>query len=304
MRHLFLGFAVLDSMLGAVSCVLAFLVWRRTRVKAYACYLGIMFSLNVLVGCFIANFYLREFLDVALLDFVFVDRPAIFVGIALAASTCAFFSWLANAAIFGYDGIRTILPLAVMAASIIVGSLILGPFPIAWARGAGCTLGACLAVSGMLLLRGRRRIRPAAMRKLAAIVPFYLAATIALCVIEIAAKLRFFAVQGMTAAPLCHACWSVANSAILIVELARGKSGTLPFDESLERVASDFGLSPREAEIVLLICEGMANKAIADRLRLAPRTVENYVYRLYRKLGVASRFELIRISGIGGARAE
>ncbi|WP_301547000.1 LuxR C-terminal-related transcriptional regulator [Gordonia sp. X0973] len=49
------------------------------------------------------------------------------------------------------------------------------------------------------------------------------------------------------------------------------------------------GLTPRETEVVALIREGLANKQIARRLELSPKTVEGHVTRLMGKLGVTSR---------------
>jgi len=42
-----------------------------------------------------------------------------------------------------------------------------------------------------------------------------------------------------------------------------------------------------------LICEGLADKEIAARLKLAPNTVRNHVATMYSKLGLHSRTEAI-----------
>jgi DNA-binding CsgD family transcriptional regulator len=51
-------------------------------------------------------------------------------------------------------------------------------------------------------------------------------------------------------------------------------------------------LTDRETEIVMLIGEGLSNRAIAERLTLSPRTVESYVYRAMVKTDTKSRDEL------------
>ena len=48
----------------------------------------------------------------------------------------------------------------------------------------------------------------------------------------------------------------------------------------------------RELEIANLIAMGMANKQIAARLELSPKTIEGHVTRLMAKLGVTSRVQI------------
>ncbi|WP_137805621.1 helix-turn-helix transcriptional regulator [Pseudomonas sp. G(2018)] len=52
-------------------------------------------------------------------------------------------------------------------------------------------------------------------------------------------------------------------------------------------------LTVREREVLELICEGLADKEIAARLKLAPNTVRNHVATVYSKLDVHSRSEAI-----------
>ena len=51
-------------------------------------------------------------------------------------------------------------------------------------------------------------------------------------------------------------------------------------------------LSSRELEIVDLIQQAKTNKEIAFELRLTVGTVKEYVYHIFRKLGVTNRTEL------------
>jgi DNA-binding NarL/FixJ family response regulator len=52
-------------------------------------------------------------------------------------------------------------------------------------------------------------------------------------------------------------------------------------------------LSKREAEVVRSLAEGLTNREIAARLGLSPHTIKNYLFRVYDKLGVSSRLELL-----------
>ena len=48
---------------------------------------------------------------------------------------------------------------------------------------------------------------------------------------------------------------------------------------ALRQASEALPLTDRESEIVMLIGEGLSNRAIAERLTLSVRTVESYVYR-------------------------
>jgi two-component system, NarL family, nitrate/nitrite response regulator NarL len=58
-------------------------------------------------------------------------------------------------------------------------------------------------------------------------------------------------------------------------------------------IRSDDLLTKRELEIVELVCLGLRNRQIADRCDLTEGTVKIHLNSVYRKLGVASRAELI-----------
>jgi DNA-binding NarL/FixJ family response regulator len=58
-------------------------------------------------------------------------------------------------------------------------------------------------------------------------------------------------------------------------------------------LATCLGLSPRECGIVRAVFDGDSEKDAAERLCLSPHTVHTYVWRIYRKLQVQSREELL-----------
>ena len=51
-------------------------------------------------------------------------------------------------------------------------------------------------------------------------------------------------------------------------------------------------LTPTELDVVGLVAEGLANKDIADRLIISPRTVQTHLTHVYAKLGLTSRVQL------------
>ncbi len=62
-------------------------------------------------------------------------------------------------------------------------------------------------------------------------------------------------------------------------------------------------LTGREREVVHLVAEGLANKEIAQRMGISPRTVEGHLNHIFEKLGVPSRSALVRMAMLRG-RAE
>ena len=53
------------------------------------------------------------------------------------------------------------------------------------------------------------------------------------------------------------------------------------------------GLSPREAEIIALITQGLSNKEIADRVFLSSNSIKTYIRAAYRKMGVERRSQAV-----------
>jgi two-component system, NarL family, response regulator LiaR len=53
------------------------------------------------------------------------------------------------------------------------------------------------------------------------------------------------------------------------------------------------GLSPREAEIMALITQGLSNQEIADRAYLSINSVKTYIRSAYRKVGVKRRSQAV-----------
>ena len=52
-------------------------------------------------------------------------------------------------------------------------------------------------------------------------------------------------------------------------------------------------LTPREEQVVALVAEGLSNRLVADELHLSEHTIKKYLFRIFEKLGVSTRVELV-----------
>jgi DNA-binding NarL/FixJ family response regulator len=52
-------------------------------------------------------------------------------------------------------------------------------------------------------------------------------------------------------------------------------------------------LAKREQQVAKLVAEGLNNREVAQRLGLSEHTVSNYLFRIYEKLGISGRVELV-----------
>jgi two-component system nitrate/nitrite response regulator NarL len=78
-----------------------------------------------------------------------------------------------------------------------------------------------------------------------------------------------------------------ADVALVIDALASTPHMRLPATDALNL------LSKRETEVVQCLVQGLTNREIAERMGLSQHTVKNYLFRVFDKLGVSSRTELL-----------
>lgn len=52
-------------------------------------------------------------------------------------------------------------------------------------------------------------------------------------------------------------------------------------------------LTPREEQVVALVADGLSNRDVAEELGLSEHTIKKYLLRIFDKLGVSSRVELV-----------
>lgn len=88
--------------------------------------------------------------------------------------------------------------------------------------------------------------------------------------------------EGLVAAP-AEALEALLQAHVLpgVSQAANGDAGDL--------------LTDRESEVLHLLAQGMANKQIAQALKISPHTVKFHVSSIYTKLGATNRAEAVRL---------
>lgn len=66
-------------------------------------------------------------------------------------------------------------------------------------------------------------------------------------------------------------------------------------DSRCEKLAECYQLTPRERDILSLLCKGHTIKAIYERLIVSENTIKSHIKNIYLKLDTHSRQELIEI---------
>lgn len=70
--------------------------------------------------------------------------------------------------------------------------------------------------------------------------------------------------------------------------------------DDFEQTCKGYGLSERETEVALKLCQGLTYKTIAEALNISPRTVDTHAQNIFLKTGVNKKINLQHILGFGG----
>ncbi len=106
----------------------------------------------------------------------------------------------------------------------------------------------------------------------------------------IAKGARGYLSKVMTGPQIVRALERIVNGEVVVLagdhESSVGAEGDWP--------GRSVGLSPREAEILALITQGLSNQEIADRAYLSINSVKTYIRTAYRKIDVQRRSQAVR----------
>ena len=94
--------------------------------------------------------------------------------------------------------------------------------------------------------------------------------------------------QAAAAFDICGAVWR-RNQALVTLRALRGRGR-----RAAGAVLGPASLTARELDVACLASQGLTARKIADRLSIGERTVEGHLATVYAKLGIHSKFELVR----------
>jgi DNA-binding NarL/FixJ family response regulator len=83
--------------------------------------------------------------------------------------------------------------------------------------------------------------------------------------------------------------WANAEELNFVMDALSAAGGSAPAFAGSGTVR----LSKREVDVTGCVAEGLSNREIATRLGLTEHTVKNYLFRIFDKVGVSSRVELV-----------
>jgi DNA-binding NarL/FixJ family response regulator len=87
---------------------------------------------------------------------------------------------------------------------------------------------------------------------------------------------------------------AVPTAALVRRKLRAESAQGIPRGPRAVTKGNPLGLTSRQIEILKLLSEDLSNKAIAQRLKISPKTVDHHVVAVLTKLGVATRKEAAR----------
>ncbi len=97
--------------------------------------------------------------------------------------------------------------------------------------------------------------------------------------------------EDIHAAILCVAAGSATIDPAVQHHVVAAVAGAPPQPEPVSSLPDD--LTPREAEVLVLIAEGLSNPEIAERLYVSPTTVKSHINHLFAKAGIRDRAQAV-----------
>ena len=103
---------------------------------------------------------------------------------------------------------------------------------------------------------------------------------------------------------ISYAVFSVFVFVDLCTYFFKHYSQEIDISPKKEDLKHKFSLSDREYEVIELLARGMSNQIISETLHISVNTVKSHIKRIYSKLGIGNRLQLVNLLGNGHHTAE
>jgi DNA-binding NarL/FixJ family response regulator len=90
---------------------------------------------------------------------------------------------------------------------------------------------------------------------------------------------------------LASAVEAVHAGEVVVHPVARHPIAGSPIDRATS--VQHAGLTPREAEVLSLVCRGLSNRQISEAMFLSPNSLKSYIRAAYRKIEVRTRSQAV-----------
>jgi DNA-binding CsgD family transcriptional regulator len=149
----------------------------------------------------------------------------------------------------------------------------------------------------LILMRNFRRINSSQLRSMIRSTVAYVSAMLVLMILQLVVR----ALPGSSGVLREYGVMQVAfYLGAMILLLVYGSRFLFRADTTVpallpDRFIDQYGISPRECEIISMIVRGYGNRKIGETLFISAMTVKNHIYHIYRKTGVGNKVQLLNI---------
>ncbi len=103
---------------------------------------------------------------------------------------------------------------------------------------------------------------------------------------------------------ISYAVFSVFVFVDLCTYFFKHYSQEIDISPKKEDLKNKFSLSDREYEVIELLAKGMSNQVISEKLHISVNTVKSHIKRIYSKLNITNRLQLVNLLGNGHNSAQ
>lgn len=299
MNQLVLWFDIVSFAVMSASAGLTYVVYSRSRAAWLRDYLiyAVSYGLWVLFAgwVFFQQVYLSGPVPQLVLAFAWVRvvvsvviayfGPMFFLRIATRSPVVRIRAWVLSA-----DGALALAMLVVMIFAIA---------PIA--RAASISFNVAFTVLSWIAFRAVLAAGSNPARRMTPIILYSAIGYTILSVLTVAAPAIFPPERSIQANVMGGSIFVSGWAVVALVVSARWLGGHDASEPVPQSFITDYGITPREAEILRVLVGGRTASQIGEELFIPQRTVEAHLYNVYRKCGVRNRVELVnRIAGYRG----